>query len=68
MKLTPLIFSLKSSDDRCLRSTVRSYSTYRLVAVWTRRARSDVALVRALARRMSAMRWGGSAAALDIQV
>ena len=26
-------------------STVRSYSTYRLVAVWTRRARSDVVLV-----------------------
>ena len=45
MKLTPLIFSLKSSDDRCLRSTVRSYSTYRLVAVWTQRARSDVVLV-----------------------
>ena len=32
-------------DDRCLRSTVRSYSTYRLVAVWTRRVRSDVVLV-----------------------
>ena len=45
MKLTPLIFSLKSSDDRCLRSTVRSYSTYRLVAVWIRRVHSDVGLV-----------------------